>query len=334
MTVSHGPGVTVSEVCVSAQRSPAPAGRWELLRALGSMTIVAPPASDHIAASLGIAAFGAADFTDLFVLSLPPYAGIHLGPDGKLGDEGADRVAGMWRALGLGAPPDADHLGSLLLLYAELGEAADRSGVERTRRRLDHSRAALLWEHLWSWVPGYLDAASAEGDRLARGPWGGAAGGEGAGRRAGVGGAGGGLRSWVDLTRRVLVRETELTPGAADLPLAMRAAPTPLHVDDDYGSVLDALTAPARTGFILTYGDLAEAARVLGLGLRRGERRFALGAMMGQDAAATLTWLSGHARVWADRHRHRPVVAHDPGPWWEQRASLSAEVLAEMARSR
>lgn len=281
-------------------------GRWELLRAVGSMTVIAPPASDHIADSLGLTPFTASAYTELFVLSLPPYAGIHLGPEGKLGDEGADRVAGLWRALGLTPPADADHLGSLFLLYAELGEAADQTGMERTRQRLDHSRAALLWEHLWSWVPGYLDAACDDGP-----------------------GAG---QEWAELTRQVLVRETELTPGANLLPLALRAAPGPISSDADYADVLDALTAPVRTGFILTYGDLAEASRSLGLGLRRGERRFAVKAMLEQDAPATLEWLSGHAWRWAERHRHRPAVANDPGPWWAQRATHSADSLARLAR--
>lgn len=200
-------------------------GRWELLRAVGAMTVVAPPASDGIASSLGIGPVSAASFTDTFVLSLPPYAGIHLGPEGKLGGEGADRVAGMWRALGLAPPADADHLGSLLLLYAELGEV----GEHTTGRR-----AALLWEHLWSWAPGYLSAVSSCSS--------------------------GGLGEWADLALRVLIREITLARGALDLPLALRAAPDPLNPDDDLESVLDALTAPVRTGFILTYGDLRSAA--------------------------------------------------------------------------
>jgi hypothetical protein len=280
-------------------------GRWELFRAVGSVTMVAPPAGDRIAASLGLRPFSASEHTDLFVLSLPPYAGIHLGPEGKLGGEGADRVAGLWRALGLDPPSDADHLGSLLVLYAELGEAADHSKSDRSRQRLDHVRAALLWEHLWPWVPGYLDAAAEE---------------EGA------------AESWVHLSRRVLRRETLLTPGASTLPLALRAAPKALAADIDYEDLLDTLTAPVRTGFVLTYRDLIVAARSLGLGLRRGERRFALKALLEQDPSATLTWLSNHARRWAARHRCRPTVLADPSPWWEERALHTSEVLKILAR--
>ena len=280
-------------------------GRWELFRAVGSMTMVAPPAGDRIAASLGLRPFSPSEHTDLFVLSLPPFAGIHLGPEGKLGGEGADRVAGLWRVLGLDPPSDADHLGSLLALYAELGEAADHTTSDRSRERLDHVRAALLWEHLWPWVPGYLDAAVEE--EAAAEPW-------------------------VRLTRRVLRRETLLTPGANALPLALRAAPKALDEDIDYEDLLDALTAPVRTGFILTYGDLAVAARSLGLGLRRGERRFALKAMLEQDASATFNWLSTHARRWAALHRDRPAVSADPSRWWEERALHTCEIVQILAR--
>lgn len=280
-------------------------GRWELFRAVGAMTMVAPTAGDCIAVTLGLRPFSASEHTDLFVLSLPPFAGIHLGPEGKLGGEGTDRVAGLWRVLGLDPPSDADHLGSLFALYAELGEAADHTTSDRSRERLDHVRAALLWEHLWSWVPGYLDAAAHE--EAAAEPW-------------------------VRLTRRVLRRETLLTPDANALPLALRAAPKALEEDIDYEDLLDALTAPVRSGFILTYGDLAVAARRLGLGLRRGERRFALKAMLEQDASATLTWLSNHARRWAARHRCRPTVLADPSPWWEERALHTSDVLKILAR--
>ena len=280
-------------------------GRWELLRAVGALTMVAPPAGDRVAVTLGLRPFSASEHTDLFVLSLPPYAGIHLGPEGKLGGEGADRVAGLWRVLGLNPPSDADHLGSLLILYAELGEAADHTTSDRSRERIDHVRAALLWEHLWSWVPGYLDAVAEE--EVAAKPW-------------------------VHLSRRILRRETLLTPGASTLPLALRAAPRALDAEIDYEDLLDALTAPVRTCFVLTYRDLAVAARSLGLGLRRGERRFALKSLFEQDASATFNWLSTHAGRWAALHRDRPAVPADPSQWWEQRALHTCEVLNTLAQ--
>ncbi|MHB1487506.1 MAG: molecular chaperone TorD family protein [Acidimicrobiales bacterium] len=280
-------------------------GRWELLRAVGAVASVAPPGGDHIATCLGLTALTAHEHTELFVMSLPPYAGIYLGPEGKLGGEGADRVAGLWRTLGLGPPPDADHLGALLLLYAELGEAAHQSALDVTRQRLEHIRVAMFWEHLWSWMPAYLDAAAYER---------------------------GGTDAWVDLARRVIWREAQSTPSAGGLPLALRSAPEPINSESDYQELLDAATVPVRTGFILTRGDIASAAAALGLGLRRGERRFALKAMFEQDPGATLTWLAGHARGWESRHRLRPAVANECASWWAKRASHTADVLSELSQ--
>lgn len=276
------------------------AGRWELMRALGALSALMPPESDRLAGPLGLAAWSRAEHTQLFVLDLPPYASIHLGPEGKLGGEGADRVAGVWRALGLTPPADADHLAALLALYSELGEAALASRTAAVRQRLDHVRTAVLWEHLWSWVPGYLAAV-----RLSS-PW---------------------ARPWADLVMAALSREAAWSQPATLLPLALRDAPPPMGAEDSYDQMLDAVTAPVRVGFLITHGDLAQAAQQLGLGLRRGERRFVLRGMLEQDAASTLEWLAEHARGWARRHGERPPVACDPGPWWAERAWCSAAVL-------
>ena len=76
----------------------------------------------------------------MFVLAAPPHAAIHLGPSGMLGGEGLDRVAGFWRAIGLHPPQDADHLGLLLMLYAELERRRDRS-TQRSHPRPAAARA-------------------------------------------------------------------------------------------------------------------------------------------------------------------------------------------------
>lgn len=283
----------------------ADAGRWELLRALGAVTLVSPPDTDHLAEALGLAPWSGVDHTRALVLGLPPHAAIYLGPEGKLGGEGADRVAGVWRALGMVPPADADHLGSILALYSELGDAAGVVDSEAARRELGRIRATVLWEHLWPWVPAYLDAVSET-----EAP----------------------LRPWAQLLDRALRREAEVTPGASVLPLALRAAPPPLDADTPYPDLLDALVAPVRCGFLLTHADLAAAAHALDVGLRRGERRFVLDAMLQQDAAGGLRWLAAHARRWADRHRRRPPVTADPSAWWASRAAATAALLADMAR--
>ena len=98
-----------------------------------------------------------------FVLAAPPHAAIHLGPDGKLGGEawiawpgsgGRSACARRWKLI-TSAP--------LLMLYAELAEAGTGARRETTRGRLRHAREALLFEHLWSWAPGYLTAVAGLG---------------------------------------------------------------------------------------------------------------------------------------------------------------------------
>jgi TorA maturation chaperone TorD len=279
-------------------------GRWELLRALGALALGPPAATVRIAATLGLPAWTAAGHTDLFVLSLPAYASIHLGAEGKLGGEGADRIAGVWRALGLTPPSDVDHLGVILALYAELGEAAQAARAHRTRERLEHIRTAVLWEHLWPWVPGYLDAAGAQETHA---------------------------RPWARMTLQALAREAATSTPATALPLALRAAPGTIGADAPRADLLDALPAPLRTGFILFYRDVAAAAGQLGLGLRRGERRFALKAMLEQDPAATLRWLADHAAAWSRRHGQRLAVPQDPGAWWAGRSAATAVTLAELS---
>jgi hypothetical protein len=279
-------------------------GRWELLRALGACTVLAPPGSDRVTGALGLPAWDRADHTRLFVTDLPPYASIHLGPEGGLGGEGAERVAGVWRALGLDPPSDADHLASLLALYANLASSAQACRTDAARRRLEHARIVLLHEHLWSWVPGYLLAV---GDDPAG-------------------------RQWARLLQRALASEVAVSPKAMTLPAALREAPGPPAIDDGLGDLLNALVAPVRTGFVLTWADLVRAAADAGVGLRRGERRFALRAMLEQDAAVTFAWLTGHAREWVTRHQPGDGDGTDPGTWWRRRAAATADVLGELSR--
>jgi hypothetical protein len=92
--------------------------RWELLRSLGAVVLTPPPGNRALCAALDLPIPTGVEHTDAFVLSAPPHGAIHLGPEGKLGGEGLDRIAGFWRVLGLQAPEDADHLGALLMLYA------------------------------------------------------------------------------------------------------------------------------------------------------------------------------------------------------------------------
>jgi TorA maturation chaperone TorD len=296
--------------------------RWELLRALGA--VAGDPADARAAcAALGLPAPGNAEHTEVFVLNCPPYAAVYLGADGALGGDAADRVAGFWRAIGVAPPAEPDHLAGLLSLYASLGEACSGARAEAVRRALTRARDALFWEHLWPWLPAYLEAVEAFPA----------------------------LAAWAALTRRaVLAERAERAvlaeraghPGGPDgpgarLPLALRAAPAPLSPDCAPGDLPAALTTPVCSGLILTRRTLAAGAEAAGAGHRIGERRFTLRAMLDQEPAATLGWLGAEAARWADAHaglaRNRaaePAIdaAQD---WWARRARRTAAVLCAAA---
>ncbi len=278
------------------------AGRWELIRALGAALATPPPGNGSVLDALGLPRQRGAEHTAVFVLSAPPHAAIHLGPEGKLGGEGLDRVAGFWRAMELRPPEDADHLGVLLMLYAELAGAADAATTEAARARLAHARQVLLAEHLGSWAPGYLAAVVDHGIAP--------------------------VTAWAELTAEVLAAELAAAPAGPELPAALREAPGPVTGDEPRDELLDALVAPVRTGLILTRPDLDACARATGLGLRRGERRYALKAMLEQDPRTTLGWLATHAQRWADRHAAGGGAA---ASWWAERAAATAAVLAGSA---
>ncbi len=268
----------------------------ELLRALGALA--EPPAPEHaaIAAALDLPLPTAGDHTDLFVLQLPPYASIYLGAEGMMGGEARERVAGFWRALGLAPPSEPDHLAALLGLAAALAdeEAAEPDPARRRLRR--EARSALVWEHLLPWLPVYAARAEEIGPPA--------------------------YRPWAALLRSALL--TDLTPGSI-LPVHLREAP-PLDRDD-----LDSFLAPARTGIVLARADLARIARAAGLGLRIGERRFVLRALLEQNAASTLQALAGEAlaqaRRWeADRSALGEIAGH-----WAGRAATTAGLLESLA---
>ena len=273
------------------------AGRWELIRALGA--VAGDPADARTAcAAFGWTGPGNAEHTEVFVLNCPPYASVYLGAEGGLGGEAADRAAGFWRAIKIAPPAEPDHLTSLLSLYAALGEAAGGTGTARTADALTRIRRALLWEHLWPWLPGYLDAVT---DLAVPA-----------------------LTRWARLASRALLAERGTHPGGW-LPLALRSAPPPPGPAD----LPDVLTIPVRSGFILTRRSLAAAADTAGAGHRIGERRFTLRALLDQEPAGTLGWLAGEAARWSRR------PAGPPGDvvraWWARRAAHTAGILSRAA---
>ncbi len=287
--------------------------RWELLRALGA--VAGDPADARAACgALGLPAPGNAEHTEVFVLNCLPYEAVYLGADGALGGDAADRVAGFWRAIGVAPPAEPDHLAALLSLYASLGEACSGARTETVRCALSRASQALFWEHLWPWLPAYLEAVSAFPA----------------------------LAAWAALTRRALLAERTAYPGApgapgALVPLALRAAPAPLSPDCAPGDLPVALTTPVRSGLIITRRALAAGAAAAGAGHRIGERRFTLRAMLQQEPAGTLRWLGAEAARWADAHaavatgRAARPARDAVQDWWARRARHTAAVLRAAA---
>ena len=284
--------------------APVPHGRAELFRALGA--VAGDPADARTACTaLDLPVPGNAEHTEVFVLNCPPCAAVYLGAEGGLGGEAADRVAGFWRAIGVPPPAEPDHLTALLSLYARLGEAAAAGPLApATAGALTRARHALFWEHLWPWLPGYLDAVGDLGTPA--------------------------LAPWARLARRALAAERGRHPGGR-LPLALRAAPvpsSPVIEPGGQGDLLDMLTACVRSGFVLTRRRLTAAADTAGAGHRIGERRFTLRAMLEQAPAETRRWLSAEAARWSARHQSREPAGDIVQTWWARRAARTARILA------
>ncbi len=280
------------------------APRAELFRALGVLCEPPTSATPGIVDTLGLGrAPDESDYAELFLFELYPYASVYLGAKGWMGGEARDRIAGFWRALGLTPPAEPDHLATLLAFYAGMVQAVDEAAGERARDTAERARAAFLYEHLLSWVPVFLGKF----DRLAGDPY----------------------REWGKLLTSALEMETSRAPLPEQLPLHLREAPeleSPAEVGGE--SFLKGLLAPARTGWILTRSDLAQAAAEIGLGLRAGERTFALKALLGQDAAGTLDWMSREASRQAREHERCSALPEPVRRFWARRARASARILA------
>jgi hypothetical protein len=277
----------------------------ELFRALAVLAEPPTPETERLSHVLGIGRPPTGDeYAELFLFQLYPYASVYLGPEGMLGGEARDRVAGFWRAIEAEPPAEPDHVAVLLALYAHLVELENQAPSARQKAALGTARAALLWEHLLSWLPGYLDKVA----DLAPEPY----------------------RRWGDLLMTALEEEARRTPLPQALPLHLRATDALDPQEATSEDLSQAVLAPLRCGMIVTRTDLARAARQNGLGLRAGERRFALDALLAQDAPAMWRWFQDEALEWSQRHSARdawlPSIARD----WAARAQCAAEALGRL----
>jgi TorA maturation chaperone TorD len=282
----------------------------ELFRALGALSETPRPELQAIADLLDLGPLpGRAAHGELFLFQLYPHASVYLGAEGMMGGEAADRIAGFWRALGQTPPGEPDHLALMLGLHARLGELEQQAADLPARERWRHARTAFLWEHLLCWLPVFLMKLGDLGDPF--------------------------YLRWGALLGDALAAEAAALPwpaGPARLPLHLRAAPGGVDPrrDGPQGFVAS-LLAPVRSGMILARADLARAARELGLGLRLGERRLMLQAMLGQDAGPALGWLGGEAASWTGRHRPEVHLAPSLAAFWQDRAAATARLLSELA---
>lgn len=282
----------------------------DLLRALA--TLAEPPAPRHVGVAESLGLDGApdpADHTELFLFQLPPFASVYLGPEGKLGGDARDRIAGFWRAVGQVPPAEPDHLTALLGLLAGLCEAEAREEDAARRAMVGQGAAALLHEHLLPWLGPYLGRVRALAPPF--------------------------YRRWAELLGRVLKAERERRDPADRLAVHLREAPAlPDPRSGATEAFLEGLLAPVVSGLILTRADLARGAARTGVGVRAGERRYALEAMLSQDASAVLRWLATEAGDHAIRHRALADTAGvETSRFWSGRAEATADLLGNLGEA-
>lgn len=258
----------------------------------------------------------------LFGFQLYPWASVYLGPEGMLGGDALRRVEGFWRAVGREVPKDPDHLASLLGLYAALmEEEAEVRGAARgtlpdagddaapARAELvARSRRALLEEHLAPWVFAFLERVRDLGGRF--------------------------HTAWAELLGRVLEAEVEAGGPLDRVPAVLEDVPTvPDPRSEGAGPFLGGLLAPAVSGLILTRADLARIAAERELGLRAGERRYALEHLLGQEASAVLAALADEADRQTAAHRARAGRLGTGTGWSADRAAATGDLLRTLAES-
>lgn len=278
----------------------------ELFRALA--VLGEPPTTEHRRVAevldLGEPAEGG-DYAAVFVLNHHPYASVHLGPEGMMGGQARDRVAGFWRAVGRTPPAEPDHLSALLGLYAALlEEARERGAAESTMA--ERSAVALLHEHLAPWVPALLERVAVE--------------------------APGFYGAWARLLGETLRAELAWAGVPAQLPAHLREAPglvDPRSGDAD--TFLAGLLAPVRTGMIVTRADLARVARESALGARMGDRRQTLRSILSVEPEGVFRALARHAEHARDAHGDRRGLLGPVAEFGEARAAATAGLLHALA---
>ena len=286
-----------------------PEGRtpFELLRSLA--VLAERPTEQHggIASALDLSPAPSPEaYSDVFAFQLYPFASVYLGPEGMLGGEARGRISGLWQALGLESPSEPDHLAALLGLYAELGERA--AGAEPAESLLfGQAQTTLLAEHLAPWIFAWLDRVHELGPPTYAG--------------------------WAQLLGTLLEGEA-VRLDLAEVPIAaltrsFSTLPDPRAEGSE--PFLKGVLAYARSGMIVTRADLARIAVQLDLGLRAGERRYALEHLLAQDATGVLNGLADLARDHSARHEARAPWLGQIATHFEQKAGATEILMRALA---
>jgi hypothetical protein len=237
----------------------------------------------------------------------PRPAPSHVGDARAARVASADPATALVEPASLRRPRPAQHLRmpSLVTSGSDARAAsADVLEIGRTATdlRIRTVRAALYWEHIASWMPPYLAALRRIGSPF--------------------------YIAWADTLEAVLAAEADAVGPPSALPLALRSIPAPDGPPADLDALLSTVMAPVRIGMVITRDDLVRCAAALGLGLRAGERRFALRTLLGQDAGEVLGWLAAEASRQAEAYGDGAEVSR----WWQVRAQAGARWLDQRSR--
>jgi TorA maturation chaperone TorD len=276
----------------------------DVIKALGELAEAPGPEQIRTARMLGLPGEPIrAEYTDLFVIQLYPYASVYLNSVGQLGGEVQEHIAGFWRILRQPVPRDPDHAATLFATYAQLTARVENDGEPYIQELARQMRHAFLWEHIVSWILPFTARVRELGSPT--------------------------YRSWATLVLDALEAEVAAAGQPSLLPLHLRKAPA-LPVNPGIADIVDTLFTPARSGIILARADLTRCARDLGIHIRVAERRYTLATLFTHDPARVRQWLAAEARRQADlmdavAAPFRMIANH-----WEQRALATAELITNV----
>jgi TorA maturation chaperone TorD len=274
----------------------------DLMKALGELAEAPGPEQVRTARMLGLPGEPVrAEYTDLFVVQLYPYASVYLSDVGHLGGEVQDHIGGFWRILKQPVPRDPDHVATLFSTYAQLTQRVENGAEPYLQELARQMRHAFLWEHVISWILPFIARVRELGSPTYRG--------------------------WATLVLDALEAEAVQAGQPALLPLHLRKAPA-LPARPSMTDLVETLFIPARSGVILTRADITRCARDLGIQTRVAERRYTLTTLFTQEPARVRQWLASEARRQADlihdtAEPFRMIASH-----WEQRALATADLIA------